>query len=360
METSTLTNYVYFDGSFLDNNAGIGRDSRNLLLAAKKAFDANVEVIYPSLTWNFKYRASRVKPGRVLARLGQLLTFLFGTPKIQLPPGSVFIQSHMGGPIPIGSEIKHIVRAHDIFPVTNPEWFRFASVRIFRNYFFKLGESCVIICDSFFTKNEIEKERPELLDLRVAYCPVEVPKTLPCTSCQSCLSTSLLNGPYFIAIGTIEPRKNYELLVQIWSQSSVRKNYALNLIIFGKVGWKAKKITKAIDAGSTASVMWMSNSCDNSLFEFLKNAQGFISISQAEGFNLPVAEAYLSGIPIILSRNSVHEEIFGKFANLIDSHDLPSFERKLLKILSESSRPTLFPDLPSYSSALDFLASQLY
>jgi glycosyltransferase involved in cell wall biosynthesis len=360
MDTTTLANSIFFDGSFLDNKAGTGRDSRNLLLAAKKAFGENVEVIYPSLTWNFKYRTSKVKPGRFLIYLGQLLTFLFGTPEIQIPPGSVFIQSHMGGPIPTGKEIKHIVRAHDIFPVTNPEWFRFASVRFFRNYFFKLSESCVIVCDSFFTKNEIKNERPELLDLRVAYCPVEVPKTLPCMSCQSCLSTSLLNEPYFIAIGTIEPRKNYELLVQIWSQSSVRTKYALNLIIFGKVGWKAKRITRSIAAGSSSGVLWMSNSCDYSLFEFLKNAQGFISISQAEGFNLPVAEAYLSGIPVILSRNSVHEEIFGKFANLIDPYDLPSFERKLLKLLSKSSRPDSFPDLPSYSSALDSLANQLY
>jgi hypothetical protein len=75
---------------------------------------------------------------------------------------------------------------------------------------------------------------------------------------------------------------------------------------------------------------------------------------------LPVAEAYLSGIPVILSRNSVHEEIFGKFANLIDPYDLPSFERNLLKLLSKSSRPDSFPDLPSYSSALDSLANQLY
>jgi hypothetical protein len=49
-ENTSLTNQmVYFDGTFLENKSGVGRDSRNLLSAANLAYGGAVNVIYPQL-----------------------------------------------------------------------------------------------------------------------------------------------------------------------------------------------------------------------------------------------------------------------------------------------------------------------
>jgi glycosyltransferase involved in cell wall biosynthesis len=351
---------VYFDGSFLDNAAGIGRDTQNFLLAAKKVFGGQVEVIYPTLNWNLQYRVNKRKPRKFFARLTKIGALFCGTPKVHIPDGSVYIQSHMSGALPVGNQIKHIVRAHDIFPLTHPEWFKRSSVKLFRNFFFDLTASCIIICDSKTTRNEIRNIRPDLLNLRVAYCPVELPKSLPCEVCETCKNDFFSEKSYFVAIGTIEPRKNYELLVDVWSQSDVRKQNKLDLVIFGRPGWKAQNIIKKINKSSSVGIKWMKNSCDYSLFRYLQNSRGLISLSHEEGFNLPVAEAHLSGIPVLLSRNTVHEEIFGKFATFVDLSNMYFFDKQLQKILDMDPKSINHHDFPSYNSTLINLAYQIY
>jgi glycosyltransferase involved in cell wall biosynthesis len=319
---------IFFEGTFLDNLSGIGRDSRNLLQAAYLAFGPRVKVIYPQISWNLKFRISERKPSSTQLRIIQL-KLLLGFSKFHIPDNSLYIKSHLNGPIPFGKNIKFILRCHDIFPITNPEWFKRLSVTLFRKFFKSLPKDSHLICDSESTFKQVLDARPDLIYLVVAYCPVSIPKSTPCEVCTLCLNEVFIPQKYFLSIGTLEPRKNYGKLLKLWNESLLNQDESRHLLIMGKYGWKLREIRKALRKKAFRNVIWVADSCDFKLFEVLKNSEGLISISLNEGFNLPVAESIVCNVRTLLSNISVHLEMYQPHSIFLEGNYQEDFDNAL-------------------------------
>jgi glycosyltransferase involved in cell wall biosynthesis len=103
-------------------------------------------------------------------------------------------------------------------------------------------------------------------------------------------------------VGTIEPRKNYELLVEIYKDYKV----PIPTVVIGRRGWKSHKLINQIQ--ETNGILWISDCCDGALLLYYKRAQLFVSLSKAEGFNLPALEASRHQIDRILSDIPIHRK----------------------------------------------------
>jgi len=107
-----------------------------------------------------------------------------------------------------------------------------------------------------------------------------------------------LPSQYILAVGTLEPRKGLESLIKALAEPSIAD---LPLVIAGPEGWGEVNVaTVAAAAGVDASrIHVLGFVSDSDLALVIERATVFVYPSQAEGFGLPVVEAFNFGTPVI-------------------------------------------------------------
>ena len=110
--------------------------------------------------------------------------------------------------------------------------------------------------------------------------------------------------PYFLCLGTIEPRKNHALLLRVWARliDSMGEDTP-HLVIAGSRGSGARQILSALreDRRLQRFVTVRSGLSDTEVATMLAGARALLFPTLAEGFGLPVAEALMAGVPVIAS-----------------------------------------------------------
>ncbi|HEY1413871.1 MAG TPA: glycosyltransferase family 1 protein, partial [Rhodopila sp.] len=110
--------------------------------------------------------------------------------------------------------------------------------------------------------------------------------------------------PYFLCVGTIEPRKNHLLLLHLWRRLVARDgNAAPRLVIVGGRGWENENVLDLLERSSVlrGHVTELGTVPDTRLTALLRGARALLMPSFAEGFGLPVAEAVAHGTPVLCS-----------------------------------------------------------
>jgi len=114
----------------------------------------------------------------------------------------------------------------------------------------------------------------------------------------------------YISVGTLEPRKNYETLIQEFDRY-LDLGGSKQLIIIGKKGWSYKTIYQTLDKiRNKGKIKIVCDVDDDALDQFYRTSAGFISTSLDEGFGLPAIEAHARGCSLLLSNISIYQELF--------------------------------------------------
>ena len=100
-------------------------------------------------------------------------------------------------------------------------------------------------------------------------------------------------APYFLFVGTLEPRKNLLILVDAWRE--VRRHHAIDLVLAGRRRADAPAIAEEPGLRLTGEVP------DDKLPELYSGALALVCPSLYEGFGLPVLEAMQCGTGVIAS-----------------------------------------------------------
>ena len=132
-------------------------------------------------------------------------------------------------------------------------------------------------------------------------------------------SRQQITAAAWLAVGSLEPRKNYEQLLDAfesyWEQSRKRRR----LVIAGGSGWKSESLRARIrKMERNGMVNYLGYVEDTRLWELYKNAFGLVFPSHYEGFGLPIVEAMSQACPVITRKNTSLPEVGGEAAVYYD------------------------------------------
>ncbi|MCP5196307.1 MAG: glycosyltransferase family 4 protein [Gammaproteobacteria bacterium] len=117
---------------------------------------------------------------------------------------------------------------------------------------------------------------------------------------------------YWLSVGSLEPRKNYEALLDAFEQYQQNSRLRYPLWVAGGKGWRSEHIHRRLrDLEARGLVSYLGYVKDEELADLYAGAVGFIFPSWYEGFGLPVLEAMTQGCPVICSNTASLPEVGG-------------------------------------------------
>ncbi len=144
-----------------------------------------------------------------------------------------------------------------------------------------------------------------------------------------------LEPGYILAVGTVEPRKNYPRLLAAYRQLRDRLN-APPLVIAGRPGWAYGDTLLQI--GAEPGVRYLGHVDEATLTALYESAAVLAFPSLYEGFGLPLLEAMAHGVPSVVSAVGALPGLANGAAILVDPEDVSSIAGGLERLLAD---PTL-------------------
>jgi glycosyltransferase involved in cell wall biosynthesis len=214
--------------------------------------------------------------------------------------------------------LRVVSMVYDLLPITHPQYFPISSQLLFRWWAKKALDVDHIITISQTMKTDIEHHQKRLTRGRVPPTPrVSViplsgePEPDDAPEDEKVVEAARqVNGKLFICIGTVEPRKGYDEVIEafeeLWEEG---QDY--HLWIFGKPGWKTHKLQRKMSSLSRTNrrFKWVQDASDETVRASLRSAEGMIINSYAEGLGLPILEAKHAEVRILARGIPVFEEV---------------------------------------------------
>ncbi|MCK5131027.1 MAG: glycosyltransferase family 4 protein [Candidatus Sabulitectum sp.] len=145
---------------------------------------------------------------------------------------------------------------------------------------------------------------------------------------------------HILAVGTIEPRKNYSGLLEAYRIMNSHRKDIPPLVIAGGFGYRANEITeKARDLGVGEKVRFEGYVSENRLRQLYENACCLAHTALYEGFGFTVPEALGFGIPVVCSVSGALGELYRNVAYMVDPQDPESIAHGLLKAIDTGFTP---------------------
>ncbi|MCR4312438.1 MAG: glycosyltransferase family 4 protein [Candidatus Uhrbacteria bacterium] len=155
-----------------------------------------------------------------------------------------------------------------------------------------------------------------------------------------------LNRPYILALATIEPRKNFESIVEAYDTFRTQGGAALPLVLVGGQGWKSRRFNDII-AGTVFrhDIRILGYVPEKHKPALYRGATAFLFPSFYEGFGLPVAEALSCGAPVITSFAGSLPEIAGNAALYVDPFNVTDLTQALHHLFDPATGTALRKNL---------------
>jgi glycosyltransferase involved in cell wall biosynthesis len=172
--------------------------------------------------------------------------------------------------------------------------------------------------------------------VRVVYEGIE-PSFAPASRGKVAAIRQELGAPegYILYVGTLEPRKNVDVLLSAWEVLRREKPEIPPLLLAGGSGWQSERLLARIAALDPRGVRYLGRVGQERLVRLFQGALAFAYPSLYEGFGLPPLEALACGVPTVVSDASSLPEVVGKAALTVPAHDVEALAAALRKILLE-------------------------
>ncbi|MDO5558763.1 MAG: glycosyltransferase family 1 protein [Oscillospiraceae bacterium] len=234
-----------------------------------------------------------------------------------------------------------IVTIHDMVVRAYPETVRWRTKQLLNTGMKKsMRRADIIITDSEFSKKEIQKYYPAYADkVKVVYCGVNLRKFHPVDDLNQIdkVKESLgINGDYFLYLGTIEPRKNLERLIEAYKCLCDSDSNAPSLVMAGGKGWLNSSIYEKVNSLSLSDrVIFTKYVPDEDLCPLINGATAFVFPSIYEGFGMPPLEAMACGVPVVASGEASLPEVVADSAVIVDAYSPQSIAQGMKKVYTD-------------------------
>ena len=240
---------------------------------------------------------------------------------------------------------KIITCVYDILPISHPEFFTRATLRMFKPWFkYAVAESDALFAISESTRQELlhrigsRSIHTEFFHLGADFVPEQTTVLVP--TVRKAIST-------FLMVGTIEPRKGHSTVLTAF-QMLWASGLTVRLVFVGRPGWKVADLISRMEELSASSEFfdYYPNASDEKLAQCYSEADAVIAASLAEGFGLPLVETLLLGKPLIASDISAFREVAGSLPTYFEPGNPASLAAAVRTLLAGEKRNS--EDLPRW------------
>ncbi|WP_134943022.1 glycosyltransferase family 4 protein [Pseudomonas syringae] len=228
----------------------------------------------------------------------------------------------------------------DMIPVLHPEWIK-QDLKRLKSWLFttSIKRADHIITISEYSKQDMISHlgiAPE----RISVTPLGVDpvyfQRIGAAERNRVLGMYGLKPGFFLVVGTLQPRKNLQRVLEAFQQlpAQVRKEHPL--VIVGRDGWSNEELLPQLEAlQQRGEGRWLSYLPQNEVLALLQSAGALVFASLYEGFGLPAIEAFAAQCPLIASNNSSLPEVTGDAAWAVDPHSAESISTAMLAVLDQ-------------------------
>jgi glycosyltransferase involved in cell wall biosynthesis len=208
--------------------------------------------------------------------------------------------------------IPAILNIHDLSAWVAPKTMKFWNQKYLKLFTLNsLINADEILCLSETTKNLILRIFQDSDDIKNKNYHVIYPGIIePRINRKKPLNMPLGNE-FFLSVGTLEPRKNFETIIRAYIEAKKEYTYLPPLIIAGKPGWRMNETLQQLSKNQFRSenIFFIEAPSVDELFWLYENCLLFLFPSTYEGFGLPILEAAYFKKHQIISKIEIFQEI---------------------------------------------------
>lgn len=318
--------------------AGIGQYTRNLVaglarLSEDSAFDLDLDLlgdgftVVAALPEGERCRHHPLPSGpqwhlAALSRYRRLGGHVYHSPSSAVVP------------VRLGRDA--VITVHDLVPALFPETSTLRTrlgYRLLRVAGLRVGALIAVSSTTRVDLDHLWSPRAQ-----VTVVP-EAPRDLPEPASREELSERFdLEGPYFLSVGTLEPRKNLGVLLEAYARFVGRTADPPALVIVGATGWGgAAESTRRAARSLGSRLRPLGFVEDAEIASLYAHARALIHPARYEGFGLPPVEAMAAGTAVAAAAAGALPEVLGDAALYFDPTDAAALSRLLGQLAGDDA-----------------------
>ncbi|MCC7176560.1 MAG: glycosyltransferase family 4 protein [Bryobacterales bacterium] len=245
---------------------------------------------------------------------------------------------HVQYTAPLGCPVPVVVSVHDVSFLEHPEFFQFLRARQLRLTVSRTVKTAAkVVTGSEFSRGAIARAYG-MDPASIAVVPNAASAGFRpldrAAAAQAVLARFGIPGPFLLAVGDLQPRKNQVGLVRAFAKMAAdRPRLKHSLVLAGKDTWFSKNVREAVRASRIEDrVCFPGFVTDEELLLLYNACAFFVCPSLYEGFGLPLLEAMACGRAVACSNVSACPEVAGAAAVFFNPHDTEGMARVLTEL----------------------------
>jgi glycosyltransferase involved in cell wall biosynthesis len=235
--------------------------------------------------------------------------------------------------------IKTVTVIHDIDFWHHPQNFPYLTHKYYNYFSPKFARhSTRLATVSEYSKSDLVKTwglAPENIDV-IYNGSHEIFQPLHPSAIAQTLTETTQGVPYFIYIGSLNPRKNIKGMLLAFDRFKQQTQLPHKLMIVGEKMWRDATIDRVFERLlSKKDVLFMGRQSTENLHRLLGSSIALVLVSHLEGFGIPLIEAMNCDVPVICSNTTAMPEVAGKAGHLVNPGQIESIAEGFRRLASE-------------------------